>query len=117
MTDGSSATLLIGPRKPPAMRLTVALLAAPFLLSLLAGCSDSGDADRAGGLDADNPRIPSVRPASVWPPIQQLMADVPCEAEVGGDTSSNLVQLSSVKYGTEHDAEEGVNHAELAFPT
>lgn len=88
------------------MRPTVALLAAPLLLALLAGCSGSNDGPDLpdDGQDA----YTGIRPASVWAPIQDIMADVPCEAPVGDDTSANLVQLASVEYG-----EDEGGHAEI----
>src|SRR5688572_10624492 len=89
------------------MRMTSALLAAPLLLALLAGCADP-DPSPSDSVDRDDPVYTGIRPASVWPAIQAVMADVPCEADVGGDTSANLVQLANVSY-----PEQDGGHAEI----
>lgn len=65
----------------------------------LAGCSNAGDSDSPAGKDAVT---------DPWPAIQDMMADVPCEATSGGDTSANLLQLANITY-----AEEAGIHGEI----
>jgi hypothetical protein len=81
------------------MRLLPIVLAAPLLLAALAGCSDKpiGPGGPGGHLDIDP-----------WPAVQSRMSGVPCDADVGTDTSANLVQLANVSY-----ADEAGIHGEL----
>ena len=76
-----------------------------FALSLLlAGCLGSGD-DSAPGSPDGGDRADS----DPWPAIQDLMAGVPCDAEVNSGQSANLVQLANVTY----DLEQTGIHGEL----
>jgi hypothetical protein len=95
--------------QPEPMRLLPALLALPLAVALLSGCLDGKESSSPGSTTSDDSSVyTGIRPATVWPPIQDIMAGVPCEVPVGGDTSSNLVQLSNVSYG---DSDGG--HAEI----
>ena len=89
------------------MRVLPFLFALPLAL-LSSGCLDAGDGGDGAGPAQTDPTYTGVRPASVWPAIQDIMADVPCEAEVGDSTSANLVELAHVEY-----AEASGMHAEL----
>lgn len=75
---------------------------APFLglALLLAGCvTPPAQTEPAAAPDAD---------VGVWEKVRALMADVPCEADVGAETSANLLPLGSLLYGEEAGA-----HGEL----
>lgn len=76
------------------MRLLAPLLA---FAMLFAGCvsppSDVGEAAAQDALGAD-----------AWARIAALMGDVPCEAEVGAETSANLLALSNLAFPEEAGA-------------
>jgi hypothetical protein len=80
------------------VRLTPLLLALPLAVALFSGCLDGDSGSNPESTTDSNYTYTGVRPASVWPAIQDLMADVPCEAPVGDDTSTNLVQLANISY-------------------
>ncbi|MHB1261211.1 MAG: LVIVD repeat-containing protein [Thermoplasmatota archaeon] len=84
------------------MRVLPLFLAFPLAIALLAGCLEDGK----GPSQSDPGNVAST--SDPWPMIQSIMADVPCEATSGGDTSSNLLQLGNVSYG-----EEAGIHGEL----
>lgn len=86
------------------MRLGVLL--ASLLVLPLAGCFSNDESGSSGNGDDDGTGVTR----DVWAPVQEMMAGVPCEADVGDGQSSNLVQLANVSYGA---LEETGIHGEL----
>lgn len=78
----------------PAMRFT-----APFLvLALLAaGCVSPPTDDGTAAL-------PAAEAAAGWERVRGLLADVPCEAELGEGTSANMLELARLAYPEESGA-------------
>lgn len=78
------------------MRLVVLMIA---ISGLLAGCAAPATDLQAGSTPAVD--------LAVWDHVRTLLADIPCEAEVGAETSANLLPLSALAF-----PEESGSHAE-----
>lgn len=71
------------------MRASHALLASALVVAAVAGCVAPPDASEPAGAAA----APGL---DVWARVRGLMADVPCEADVGAQTSANLLKLGEI---------------------